>query len=244
MIVGQALIVLVGVFVLLWIVTSIAENLAALMQSAFVAALAAVAFQIFATPDSLLPSILFGLVVFVLTLRKRLSARKKRSVRARRQARLTKREATTTPVPSMASIKPTEPIEKTLGLPDASTLIAAWDKAAELCPRENFAPARENCAHLIKLARGEQTADFDVIERASFVRTQVPALIAETAKFCETCGSEQKEEATRNLTRQLKEIGAMALDKNLEYKKGFGAALALRRAHIAERLSSFSRQRE
>ncbi|MBY6014078.1 hypothetical protein KUV75_04075 [Qipengyuania gaetbuli] len=244
MLVGQALVAFLGIIILVWILTCIAQMLAELIRSALVAFLAAIAFQIFLTPDSLLPSILIGFLAFALTLHGGLKTRQKRSAEARRKALNTKPRVRGAPRPSTLPAVPVEPIEKTLNLPDGAALIAAWDKATELCPWDDFADVRESCARLLALARGEQAADFDLIECASFVRTQVPALIAETAKFCESCSREQKKDATRDLARQLRDIGAMAKDKHTQHINDVSDNLLIRRAHIAERLSSFSRKQK
>lgn len=121
----------------------------------------------------------------------------------------------------------------------ANDLDDAWTKAVTLTGEAALRDAQAACAKLLASADSSPTIDAGLIDAASFVRRQVPALVQETDTFCTVADEGAYTRARLDLVSRLFEIGKMAREVVQERNSRARESLSLRHAHIASRLGSF-----
>lgn len=137
-------------------------------------------------------------------------------------------------------IRASDAIETAAGIEGAGELIEAWQRAEALCGQSSLSEARGACARLLAKVQRSQTIDMRLVETASLVRDQIPALVNETIAVVEFSSRDNLREAAEELVRQLQRIGDMAATIASNNPVRAQEALSLRHKHISNRVAQFS----
>lgn len=130
-------------------------------------------------------------------------------------------------------------IEKDQRSEPADELDDAWTLAVSLTGEIVLRDAQNACAKLLESADSSPTIDAGLIDAASFVRRQVPALVQETVTVCTIADEGTCTRARLDLVSRLLEIGEMAKKISRDRNSTAQESLSLRHAHIVNRLVSF-----
>ena len=102
------------------------------------------------------------------------------------------------------------PIEEDLGLENSADLVAAWDTAQQIAPRESFETDRERCARFLRMFDTSDDCGTEEIELAMFIRTHVPGLVSETQKVLNGADECEQDEAIAAMIAGLRQLGGDA----------------------------------
>lgn len=122
------------------------------------------------------------------------------------------------------------------------SVAAAWERALGLIPQEQakLSEARRSCAALLQLHSTAAPADHEVIDAATLIRRHVPPLIRDTEKACRGADPDERRLLLAQLVGQLQTLADRADALTERAKQQAREELALRHAHLRNRLSEMS----